>query len=226
MRPLAVSLALIALAGSACTALHAADAEPKTLMTQRGKVLLTDDLRQPLGADWIGKPGKWETVEGALQGSEVKADMHGAVRRRKLAFQNAVIQYDFRLLGARQTSLSINDAGGHVCRVIVRPNGFTVQKDDHDHAGPDKAVQFETKTVKFEPGKWYTLVVEVLGDEMVAQVGDQVGFGGDPMIANPKTNLGFTVSGESAQFRNLRVWEAQPNTSWTETKQRLVSARK
>jgi hypothetical protein len=69
-----------------------------------------------------------------------------------------------------------------------------VQKDDHDHGGPDKAVVF---------GK-------------VAK----------PLMATDKANVGLTVAGESASFRNLRMWEATPKADWAATKGKLSSAKK
>ncbi len=116
-----------------------ADPAAETLMCERGKLLVSDDLNQPLGNHWKAAKGKWEVVGGATQGSELKADMHGAVMRTNVPVKNAVIQYSFKLQGAKTTSLSINDAKGHNSRVIITPTGFSARKDDHDHAGPDQA---------------------------------------------------------------------------------------
>jgi hypothetical protein len=222
--PLRRTAALFAVALATTGAALQAAPETKLLMTERGKLLFSDDLNQPPGKEWIGKPGQWEIVDGALQGAERAADMHGAVRRHPIDFRDAVIQYDFRLLGARQSSLSLNSAAGHVARVLLRPNGFTVQRDAQK--GGEKARVLETRSVALEPGRWYTLTLELLGDEMVAQVDGRVAFGADPLVAGPKTNFGFTVSGQAAQFRNLRVWAAGPNPTWAGTKKRLLAERK
>ncbi|MEI9897940.1 MAG: hypothetical protein WDN28_29800 [Chthoniobacter sp.] len=108
--------------------------------------------------------------------------------------------------------------------MLIRPTGFTVQKDDHDHDGPDKAVVFQNVTTPIKAGEWHTLVIELLGKEMLASLdGDKVGFGAHDVIAQEKDNFGFTVSGQSAAFKNLRVWEALPNKSWEDTKSKLAS---
>ena len=153
--------------------------------------------------------GKWEIVDGAWHGEELPADMHPAVVRRQLKFQDAIFQYSFKLDGAKQTTFSINDEKEHVCRVLLRPNGFTVQKDDHDHDGPDKAVVFKNITTPIKDGEWHTMVVEILGQEMLACLdGDKVGFGAHELIGWPKANLGLTINGQSASFKNLRVWDS------------------
>jgi hypothetical protein len=201
-------------------------AEPKTLLTERGKLLVSDDFNQPLSKDWRIAKGKWEMMDGAIRGTELKADMHGAVTRRTLAFQNVVIQYSFKLDGAKSTSLSVNDPKGHNCRVAVTPAGFTVRKDSHDHNKQDKAVILENRQTPIKAGEWHMIVIEILGKEMLASLdGKEVAFGAHDSIDVAKSNFGLTVAGESVSFKNLRVWEALPNKNWESTKAKLVRAK-
>lgn len=198
-----------------------------TLMTERGKLLFQDDFSKPLSAEWRTAKGKWEVVDGAIRGAELKEDMHGAVTRRSLPLQNAIIQYSFKLDGTKQTSLSINDAGGHLCRVLINATGFSVRKDDHDHTGPDKAVLLEARTTPIKPGEWHTVVVEMYGSEMLARIdGREVAFGSHDAIAGSKTNFGLTVAGEFASFKDFRIWEALPSKGWEAKKAELIKARK
>ena len=213
---------VLSLLGAA--ALSAADplAPPKTLMAEPGKLLFRDDLGTAPGKAWRVGKGKWEPADGALRGSEVKADMHGAVMRHALPFRSAVIQYSFKLDGARQTTLSINATKGHLCRVLINKDGFTVRKDDADHAGPDAAVVLETKKTAITPGTWHTLVVELHGKEMVATLdGQHTAFGSHAALDKDKANFGLTVAGESASFKDLRVWEATPKADWEATRAKL-----
>lgn len=220
----------------AVTQLQAAD--PKTLLSERGKLLLSEDFSKPIEApakgakkekgkpataSWNMAKGKWETVDGALKGAELKADMHGAVARYPLTFKDVVIQYDVRVDGCKMTTLSINDAKGHLCRVLINKEGFTAQKDDHDHEGPDKAVKFGTQKADIKAGEWKTVLVEIRGNEMVTQLDGKTIAGSSDALTIEKANFGFTVSGETASFRNLRVWEALPNESWSKTKAGLTT---
>ncbi|MCD6051044.1 MAG: hypothetical protein K0Q55_2447 [Verrucomicrobia bacterium] len=216
------------------TQLHAAD--PKTLMTERGKLLLSEDFSKPIAAakaekgkpattGWRMAKGKWETGDGALKGIELKEDKHGAVARYPLEFKDAVIQYDVRVDGCKATTLSINDAKGHVCRVLINKDGFSSQKDDHDKDGPDKVLKFGTQKMDIKAGEWKTVIVEIKGEEMLVHIDGKAVTGKHELIAVSKANFGFTVSGESASFRNLRVWEAQPNEGWSKTKEKLTAAK-
>jgi hypothetical protein len=227
---------------------------PKTLMTERGKLLLSEDFARPVetatpsaaakgaakGAakkaaakaapapwtsGWRLRPGKWEFVGGAMKGTELKEDQHGAVARYPFQFKDAVIQYEVRLDGCRMTTFSVNDAKDHVCRVLINKDGFKAQKDDNDHAGPDKAKVFNNVALPIKPGEWKTVLIEIKGGEMVATIDGRSSAGSDPLIATDKANFGFTVSGEGASFRNLRVWEALPNKDWERNKAKLLSAK-
>jgi hypothetical protein len=122
------------------------------------------------------------------------------------------------------TTLSINDAKEHVCRVLLNATGFTVQKDDHDHDGPDKAQVYGRRSVNLG-SDWHTVVLEIVGDTMLATVdGANATFGSNELLATEKANLGFTVSGQSASFRNLKVWSATANKGWEKAKATIPPA--
>jgi hypothetical protein len=217
----------------ALTVTSAQTLEPRTLMTNRGVTLLEDRLSVTSDGWKIGK-GAWTFADGGLNGKELPADKHAATYRRMLEFQDGVIQFEFKLDGAKLLTFSLNDAEGHVARVLVDAKGFQARKDDHDHAGPDKSLQFNRVDATISAGRWYTMLIEIRGSEMLARlVTDDalslerplVSFGGHELIASPKSNIGFTVQGASASFRNLRVQQALENDTWADTKRQLEATR-
>src|SRR5262245_20542079 len=113
---LLLSLALFGFSSLTLQALNAGEKDaPQTLMLTTGKLIVNEDLNQPFSKDWFGNPGKWEVVDNVMRGSERTEDMHGAVRRRTVKFDSAVVQFQFRLEGAKMTTLSMNAEKGHVC---------------------------------------------------------------------------------------------------------------
>jgi hypothetical protein len=201
-------LPLLALAALPLHALLAADEAP-TQLAERGKLLFSDDLKTLDAKSWHIAKGNWTAADGAVTGKEVPSDNHPGVMRHPIQFKDAVIQYDVRVDGAKMTTFSINDAKEHLARVLINPAGFSAQKDDHDHEGPDKAQLFGRKPLAFKPGEWHTVVIEIVGDTMATTV-DKANTitGSNELIGTEKANVGLTVSGESAAYRNLRVWEA------------------
>jgi hypothetical protein len=215
-------------AALASSPLGAADpvSEMKTHLAERGKLLLAADFSQSLASDWRTAKGKWEIVDGVLRGAELKADNHAAATRHALPSRNVVIQYAIKLDGARQTTLSINDAKGHCCRLLVNASGFAVQKDSHDHNVKDKAVVLARQPVPLKAGEWHTIVVEIVGSEILACLdGATFAYGMHESIDVDKANFGLTVAGEAVSFKNLRVWEGVPNKDWEATKTKLLDTR-
>ncbi len=200
-------------------------AVPAPLMTVPGEPLVGESWSGGLPKSWRAQKGTWLAEGGVVRGTEVAADKHQAVMRRSTAFTNAIVTFSFRLGQSRQISLSINDAKEHVCRLIINANGFTAQKDDHDHDGPDKAVVFMRVPMKIAPGEWHTAVVELNGPEMVAQIdgAPRAAFGAHALLDRPKANFGFTVAGGTAEFRDVSMVAAAPRADWAATKQRLAA---
>jgi hypothetical protein len=202
--------------------LHAADPAPQ--LAERGKLLFSDDLGALNAKDWSVAKGKWEASDGALKGAELAADKHPGVVRHQAAFTDAIIQYDIKLDGGKMSTLSVNGAKGHICRILVSPAGFTAQKDDSDHDGPDVAVRFGTRPSPISPGEWHTVTAEIVGDTMVASLdGANPIAGSHEALQQAKTNFGFTISGETVSVRNLRVWEATAKSDAAQIKAKLIS---
>jgi hypothetical protein len=68
---------------------------------------------------------------------------------------------------------------------------------------------------KLEAGKWYTLVVETVGEEMRVVIdGKPVAFFKSPGIGHAtKSKIEIGVAGQSGYFDDIKVWNAEPAKS-------------
>ncbi len=214
-------LALLALVSPLC----AAEA-PVTLLAQPDKELVGDALtKDAKAAEWKIAKGKWERTAEGIRVEELPDDKHGAAGRVPMKLQDFVAAFEFRLDGAKSISLSINDAKEHVARVMITPTSLRVQKDDHDHEGPEKSIIFLNQAQAFAAGTWHRVVLEMVGDTMVATIDGKIsGFGSDDLFKAEKANPGFTCAGQSATFRNFVIWsaKAEPKASWKETSVKIA----
>jgi len=199
-------------------------AEDKPLLAIPGKVVYENTFASGSDAKWKIAKGKWEASGGALRGSEKPEDKHPGVTRTEMKLQDFIVQYEVKLEGAKMTTLSINAAKGHMARILISPTSVQVQKDDSDHEGPDKAVIFARMAADIKPGTWHTVRLEMAGDTMLGKVDDLVAFGSNDAFTKEKANFGFTVSGESVDVRNLKVWSATKNPEWDSIKGTLPKA--
>ena len=114
-----------------------------------GRLLLTEDLAHLPGeiikvgslgkarSGWRFVSGKWEIMDGVLRGAMLPADKRGAQAVCVLPLRDAVFEFDVRLDGCRMVQFRMQDAAPeHICRVMITRDGFSAQKDDHDHNGP------------------------------------------------------------------------------------------
>ncbi|MBV6500478.1 MAG: hypothetical protein CJBNEKGG_02957 [Prosthecobacter sp.] len=193
-------------------ALSAAETPP--LLAVPGKVIYESRLDTEPAAPWKAAKGRWELADGAWKGSELAEDRHGAVIRLPNQLQDFVVEYEFRFDGARTTSLSINAVKDHMARISITPKSVTIQRDDNDHEGPDKAVVFARFPADLAPGTWHKARLEMVGDTLVGRVDDLVAWGSDELFKSTKASPGFTVGGQSVAFRNLSIREASLNPGW------------
>ncbi|MGH7944375.1 MAG: hypothetical protein ACREH8_14855 [Opitutaceae bacterium] len=212
-------------------------ADPATVMTERGALLFSDTFVPPVKISaakslgefargkfdqgWRVEPGKWEFVAGTLVGAQVPK-LHSAVASHLLPAQDFVLQFDLRMDGARRVTLRVNDLDEHICRVVFESDGFSTQKDDHDHTGPDQPVPFGKIPLPIKPGEWKTVVVEIVGDELVVTTEGRTLAGAHPLIGTKKANFGFVVPGQYASFRNVRIWAAKPRADWPQRRAALM----
>jgi hypothetical protein len=164
---------------------------------------------------------------------EVKA--HAAVHGLEIPTKDSVVEARIRFEGASMIDVEFDDRKftgahyGHLCRAQVRPAGVTIiderdggMRNDIREMKNDPSKKAEvaqllkgrqvTYPAKLETGKWYTLVVETVGDEMrVTLDGQPAAFLKSSGIAHAtKSKIEFGVAGKDGFFDDLKVWNAEP----------------
>ncbi|HEY2573901.1 MAG TPA: family 16 glycoside hydrolase [Verrucomicrobiaceae bacterium] len=201
-----------------CFVARAAD---KPLLAIPGKVIYESKLDTAPSAPWKAAKGKWELAGGVLRGSEKPEDNHGGVTRLPNKLGDFVIEYEFKFEGAKSTSLSINAVKDHMARILITPKAVEVRRDDNDHDGPDKAIVFARFPVDFKNGEWHKVRMEMVGDTMLGQVDDLIAWGSSDLFKQDRMTPGFTVGGQSVDFRNFKISEAKLNPEWDSVKSTL-----
>lgn len=163
--------------------------------------------------------------------SVVKA--HAAVHGLDIPTQDSVVECKIRFEGATMIDVEFDDRKytgahyGHLCRAQVRLNGVTIiderdggMRNDIREMRNDPAKKAEvaallkgrqvTYPAKLETGKWYTLVVETVGDEMRVTIdGKPAAFLKSSGIAHAtKSKIELGVAGKDGFFDDLKVWNA------------------
>jgi hypothetical protein len=213
-----LSLGILAAAASLAPVRAADDA---LLLTRKGEALLETAFNETaFGTPWTRQFGKLEIADGALRASQQASDNHPCAFRRPLLLQDAVVQVDFRFQGARMLHVGFDPAkgelkkSGHLFSLVLTPERMALLEHQDKSNPASKNQERASAATNFEPGKWYTLVLEMKGPEVAAHI---VGLdarlrASSPDFACKKPGLVFRVMSKdegSAHLDNLKVWRAQ-----------------
>ena len=165
--------------------------------------------------------------------SVIKA--HAAVHGLEIPTRDSVVEARIKFEGATMIDVEFDDRKytgahyGHLCRAQVRLNGVTLiderdggMRNDIREMRNDPSKKSEVAKLlkgrqvtyprKLETGKWYTLVVETVGEEMwVSLDGKPAGYLKSSGIAHEtKSKIELGVAGKDGFFDDIKVWNAAP----------------
>lgn len=167
------------------------------------------------------------------EGGKAAVTAHAAVHGLEIPTGNSIVEVKIRFEGATMIDVEFDDRQykgahyGHLCRAQVRLDRVTIiderdgtMRNDIYALNKDPANKAEvakllagrrvTYPTKLETGKWYTLVVETVGDEMRVTIDGQpaayLKSSGIAHAAKSKIELG--VAGKEGWLDDIKVWNA------------------
>ncbi len=153
---------------------------------------------------------EWQVEKGVLRRNEIAGD-NKRIFYKDPNFKDALVRFDFRFDGedgAKDLRL-VTGASGHYNTVIhIRRNHFYLQTA-LDQRGPWFSMRHGECAYDFEPGKWYTMTIEFIGDEAVAHLdAEHLVYAKHPIINQERTYFALQVDQAGASFDNVQVFSA------------------
>ncbi|QDU36137.1 Arylsulfatase [Maioricimonas rarisocia] len=149
--------------------------------------------------------GEWAAENGILRRAD---DGTGTTRifLRETEFDDALIRFDFRLHESQDIRL-VTGGDGHYNAVIhIRPDHFFIQTA-LDKSGPYFPSRHGECAIDFDPGRWYTMTVEFLGDRLVAHVDpEHLASAQHPILDRTRQYFAFQVDESAAAFDNVQIF--------------------
>ena len=192
--------------------------KPKPIMCKPGELLLEDDFESgKIGKSWFRITGKFDVAGGQLKCAEIASDNHHSELSTgstgPLKASDFVIQFSFRLDGAKMLAIGLENPKGHVARAIASANGFEIMKWNG---------RKDQQKIKLDDNQWHHAIVEVRGSEMVAQIDDNPPlYFEDESLKTEKPRLVLINYGQYAWFDDIKVWKAEDLGSWPERRKAL-----
>jgi hypothetical protein len=227
-----VSHATLIVALLACCALSAAAAEtkkpvddsPKLLMAGLGKLMLDEPFTpESWKKDWGVYKGDFQSVGNQLRVAERPDDGHHPEASHAGPVHNVVVQFKFKYDGCKWMGFSFTDKE-HVARIMINDNGFELVR--MSGMGPTtKGKTLDHINFKWDQTKFYTMTIELLGNEILAHVDDQyVLYGESEGLDIDKNRIALIVGGQYGWYDHLRMWEAEPDPAkWARVKPMLLA---
>lgn len=203
-------------------------------MATKGKLLFEDHFKtpveytkefQPVVEGWSVRAGhaKWEKIGQGVQ--SVWETGHMPVLMYSGSFGDAVIEVDFRFhkeegkWAACRISAANPDLNPRAYAASVWANSDNKARAlgmvlEHDEWKPGVITTVDSLMATFEPDKWYTLRLELIGNNAQATCNGVTIFGTHILFGIPKTSISLGVGTCKHELRNFRVYEAKLNSAW------------
>lgn len=179
------------------------------LLTEPRSLYFADHFSGP-ASERLWYNGDWSAENGILQ----RADTGSRSTRiflRDAAYRDALIRFDFKLQKSKDIRMLTGSHGHYNSVVHIRPDHFYIQTAK-DETGPFFSYRHGECAYDFEPDRWYTMTVEIFGDQMVAHVDrDHVAHAAHPILKKDRTYFAFQVDDQPAAFDNVQIFAVRRN---------------
>ena len=219
---------LIALLLASTITLAADTAPPTTQTCQLDKLIAAEAFdkpesfateKQPGTEGWRGGIGTWSIKDGAAYAiqegpSEKRPNGHEAVCEHIVDLGDYVLTGEFKLGPSPQIGFVCRDTNKpnlHQGRVMITPTAIWIQKMS-GIAKETRREELKKIEVKLDPNTWHRITVEVCGDHFFAKIDDLMLEAKHERFNDRKGRVGFVAKAEGAQFRNLALWSAKPQS--------------
>lgn len=182
-----------------CGHLAAAD-----LITEPLPTVAAPDWKTPLDATWKIAHGSYEPKDGVLVCAENPENKHVAVIWHQVGWNTGVMEFEFRLDGAKSLILGCDGTTekglAHIGRVVVTPKLLSIAEDS---VKPSRTLAKEVADLS--AGEWHKLRFEWKGDQIALRVDGVALQAQFPYLATAKTRSWIAVGGQTASIRALKI---------------------
>lgn len=213
-----------------------------TNMAIKGKLLLEEDFTtpaaytkdfQPTKDGWSVKAGHAKWVKSGKGVESVWETGHMPVLGYSGTFRDAVIEVDFRFQkeegkwAACRISAANPELNPRAYAASVWANSDNKARAlgmvlEHDEWKPGVITTVDTLMATYQPNKWYTLRLELIGNNAQATCNGVTVFGTHELFGIPKNSISLGVGTAKHELRNFRVYEATLNPKWRPSKPQLT----
>lgn len=177
------------------------------LITEKRQLYFAEHFNPSQLSKRLWYSADWKAEDGVLKRLET-GTRNARIFLRDAKFNDSVIRFDFRMGSVRDIRMLTGSNGPYNTVLHIRPDHFFLQTAK-DESIPCFSYRHGECAFQFQPGKWYTMTVEFLGDEAVAHIdSDHVVHARHPIINRQRTYFALQVDQHAAEFDNVQIFNA------------------
>ena len=191
------------------------------LLTEASRLYFSDHFsgraseRLWYNSDWIAEEGILKRLDTGTKNTRIFL--------RNAAYQEALIRFDFQLQNSKDIRMLTGSHGAYNAVVHIRPDHFYIQTAK-DESGPFYSYRHGECAYEFEPDRWYTMTVEIIGNQMVAHIDQEhVAYATHPILVKDRTYFALQADGQSVAFDNIQIFAVRKHRHLAENLKHIES---
>lgn len=149
----------------------------------------------------------WSVEDGVLLRNDLP-QTNDRIFIKKPVYKDVLIRFDFQFRGATEIRLVTGTPGHYNAVIHIQRDQFYLQTAGDD-SGPYFPFRHGECAYDFRPRQWYTMLIEIVGDQAVAYLDrEHLAYGRHPILDKRRSYFAIQVDRASAAFDNLRIFQA------------------
>jgi hypothetical protein len=191
------------------------------LLTEPRELYFADHFSKP-ASDRLWYNGDWSAENGILQRVDSGTETT-RIHMRDAEYHEVLIRFDFQLQKSKDIRMITGSHGHYNAVVHIRPDHFYIQTAK-DQTGPYFSYRHGECAYDFEPDRWHTMTVEIIGDQMIAHIDrEHIAYATHPILAKERTYFAFQVDDQPAAFDNIQILTVRQHRDQAANLERIKS---
>jgi arylsulfatase A-like enzyme len=182
-------------------------------LSRSGSAIFEDAFSEGLVSDRWFFQKYWAVSNGELVRTEFEKP-NARIFIKKPEYRDVVVKFDFQFRGAGDIRFLTGTPGKYNVVVHIHRDRFFIQ------TATDQTVPFFSAIhgmceADFKENQWYTMTVEIVGDEVIAHVDrDMFVIGRHPIIDRERNYFAFQVDKPGVALDNIQLLQAKKRKEW------------
>lgn len=194
-------------------------------MTRSGNAIFQDSFSPQLVSNRWSVTENYTVDNGTLVRTE-HTDGEERIFLKKPEYKDVVVKFDFQFKGTQDIRFLTGTSGKYNAVVHIHPDRFFIQTAV-DQTVPYFPAIHGICAFNFQQDKWYTMTVEIAGDEVIAHIDRKhFAYAQHPIIDRTRTYFAFQTATPGAVLDNVQLLQGFKLKDWNDKRNQYISLQK